>query len=284
MTKEEIKRKIIELKDDEEILEFIKSRIMELESTAQEKTVGQGYTATFDDYISSKVNYKPAASIPNSECPNLIFDDPQPYFELIKEIKDSGYNELSILGPIMFEVFNYMSSEESKENDISTTNDRSMLYYSAMKKGIKNISIKEFHDNKCALCSENAGLAHNIFKLLGIDSEVVIGKRNTEPHAYNFIFPRGYNSGPVILFDPSFVINFKNNKGDFYGFGYFKVLTTEEYNNLISGNDVYINLDETVNKLYNSNVETLSGFVPKYENANYSVDIKLQLKRSNGSR
>ena len=54
MSKEEIKKKILELRTDEEIVSFIKLRIEELESIAQEKTVGQGYTVIFDDYISSK--------------------------------------------------------------------------------------------------------------------------------------------------------------------------------------------------------------------------------------
>ena len=42
MSKEEIKKKILELRTDEEIVSFIKLRIEELESIAQEKTVGQG--------------------------------------------------------------------------------------------------------------------------------------------------------------------------------------------------------------------------------------------------
>lgn len=58
MSKEEIKKKILELRTDEEIVSFIKLRIEELESIAQEKTVGQGYTVIFDDYISSKVKFK----------------------------------------------------------------------------------------------------------------------------------------------------------------------------------------------------------------------------------
>ena len=37
MTKEEIKKKILELKTDEEIMSFINFRIAELESIAQEK-------------------------------------------------------------------------------------------------------------------------------------------------------------------------------------------------------------------------------------------------------
>ena len=42
----------------EEIMSFINFRIAELESIAQEKIVGQDYTITFDDYISSKYSIK----------------------------------------------------------------------------------------------------------------------------------------------------------------------------------------------------------------------------------
>ena len=45
-----------------------------------------------------------------------------------------------------------------------------------MNTGRESLSIKEFHKNKYAFCSENTGLAHNIFKILGIDSQFVIGK------------------------------------------------------------------------------------------------------------
>ena len=53
----------------------------------------------------------------------------------------------------------------------------------------KQLSIKSVRDNECAFCSEKAGMAHNLFKFLGIDSEVVCGARGTEMHAYNFIYP-----------------------------------------------------------------------------------------------
>lgn len=39
MTKEEINKRIFELKDEEEIREFVKLRIAELEDIAEEKTV-----------------------------------------------------------------------------------------------------------------------------------------------------------------------------------------------------------------------------------------------------
>lgn len=285
MTKEEIKKKILELKTDEEIMSFINFRIAELESIAQEKIVGQDYTITFDDYISSKVKFKPVASLNNKECPNLIYDDILPYFELIKElaIEKTYLNELFLFTPLMFEIFNYMSSKENKDNIDDTLIERHLLYFNAMNTGRENISIKEFHKNKYAFCSENTGLAHNVFKILGIDSQFVIGKRNNENHAFNIVFPKGYGNSPAVLFDSSYTIDFINDRGSKYSFGYFKVLTQEEYNNMLSGNSTPINLDGSVNNLIRY-YPMLSGCNASFENASYSIGLGEQLREENGNK
>ena len=44
MTKEEINKKIFELQSEEEIINFVKERLKELEINSEEKTVGQNYT------------------------------------------------------------------------------------------------------------------------------------------------------------------------------------------------------------------------------------------------
>lgn len=284
MSKEEIKQKILELKTDEEIESFISLRIAELESIAQEKIVGQDHTITFNDYISSKVKFKPVASLKNKECPNLIYDDTLPYFELIKELatNQSYLNELYLFTPLMFEIFNYMSSKENKDNIEDTLIERQLLYFNAMNTGKENISIKEFHKNKYAFCSENTGLAHNIFKILGIDSQFVIGKRNNENHAFNIIFPNGYGNSPAVLFDASYTIDFTNDLGNRYSLGYFKVLTPEEYNNMLSGKSTPINLQGSANNLIRY-YPTLSNYTASFEDASYSIGLGDPLKIENSS-
>ncbi len=285
MTKEEIKKRILELKTDEEIMSFINFRIAELESIAQEKIVGQDYTIIFDDYISSKVKFKPVASLKKKECPNLIYDDILPYFELIKELaKEKTYlNELFLFPLLMFEIFNYMSSKENKDNIGDTLIERQLLYFNAMNTEKENVSIKEFHKNKYAFCYENTGLAHNVFKILGIDSQFVIGKRNNENHAFNIIFPNGYGNSPAVLFDASYTIDFINNRETKYSFGYFKALTQEEYNNMLFGNSTPINLDGSVNNLIRY-YPILSDCNASFENASYSIGLGEQLKEENGNK
>ena len=235
MTKEEINKRIFELKDEEEIREFVKLRIAELEQIAEEKTVGQNYTDSFSDYISSKVHYKPAEKFNDAECPDLVYDDIEPYVNLIKAIKESSwYNELSLFTTIFFEVYKYLPSD-----DIGL--GRYFTY--ASHKGDK-VSIKDVRDNRVAFCSEKSGLAHNMFKLLGIDSEVVVGARDSEMHAYNLVYPKGYGNFPVAIYDPSHFVSFMNGDKKL-SFGYYKTLTEEEYNSLIMGEPHRIDLTKT---------------------------------------
>lgn len=280
MDKEQIKEKIKNFKSDEEISNFIKERILFLETQSTEQIIGQFYTDTFNDFISSKIHYKSVASSNRLNFPNLVFDDITPYFELIKELSESKdyLNELFLFTPLMMNIFNYLSSKESKSNIEDTLYDRHRLYWDYMTKGESEISIKEFHKQKCGFCSENAGLAHNIFKILGIDSQLVIGKRNDENHAYNIVFPRGYGNQPAVLFDPSYSIDFKMENGCKYSTGYFKVLTIDEYNNMLAGNGTHIDIGSSVATLIRYYPNQLTGLIPNYENASYSIGNDSPLK------
>lgn len=202
MTKAEINKKIFELQNDEEIINFVKERLNELETNSVEKTVGQNYTDSFQDYISKKTHYKAAEKFDDYECPDLVYDDITPYINLIKELKKgTWYNELTLFTTIFFIVHEYLPSE-----DVGL--GRYMTYSSH--KG-KQLSIKTVSENGVAFCSEKSGMAHNLFKFLGIDSEVVCGARGHEMHAYNFIYPNGYENEPMVLYDTSHFVNFIND-------------------------------------------------------------------------
>ena len=99
MTKTEINKKIYELQSDEEIINFVKERLNELETSSVEKTVGQNYTDSFQDYISQKTHYRAAEKFDRCECPDLVYDDITPYINLIKdanfEIPDEIISQLN---------------------------------------------------------------------------------------------------------------------------------------------------------------------------------------------
>ena len=282
--KEEIKKRILSFKSDQEILEFIKNRIIELEQNLVPEKIGFGYKNIYNDYISSEIKYIVGHSFFKDDFPSLVFDDVTPYFELIKQLSKSKeyYNELYLFTPLMYEVFNYLSSTERRVNALDTARKRDKLYLNALRNQKSTISIKEFHDEKLGLCGENAGIAHNLFKILGIDSQLVIGKRNDEEHAFNIVFPRGYDSTPAVLFDPSHTINFKSEEQKNYSLGYFKVLTSEEYNKMISGGTISIDLEGSVNNLFRY-YPMLSGCVASYEKANYSILLDQSLNLNNES-
>ena len=235
MAKDEIRNKIISLKSDEEIKTFVESRIAELENNSVEATVGQGYTDSFSEYISEKVHYKAAAKIKDKECPDLLYDDLTPYYNLVKELNKNGnYAVLTLFTTIFYIVYNYLPSD-----DIGL--GRALTYFSHQE---KHLSIKTIRENGCAFCSEKAGMAHNLFKFLGIDSEVICGARDKELHAFNMIYPNGYDNEPMILYDPSHFVEFI--KGDKkISLGYFKAFKKEDYEFFKQGIPTELDLSKT---------------------------------------
>lgn len=235
MTKDEIRNKIISLKSDNEIKAFVESRIAELENNSVEATVGQGYTDSFSEYISDKVHYKAAAKIKDKECPDLVYDDLTPYYNLVKELNKNGnYAVLTLFTTIFYIVNDYLPSD-----DIGW--GRALTYFSHQE---KHLSIKTIRENGCAFCSEKAGMAHNLFKFLGIDSEVICGARGKDLHAFNMIYPNGYGNEPMILYDPSFFVDFiKNDKK--ISLGYFKAFKKEDYESFKQGIPTELDLSKT---------------------------------------
>lgn len=266
MTKEEINKKIFELQSDEDIAKFVDERLAELEANSEEKTVGQNYTDSFQDYISQKIHYKAVKRFNDSECPDLVYDDKTPYINLIKNIKiNTWYSELTLFTTIFYTIHDYLPS-------VADEYDRWFIYQSY--KG-KRLSIKTISEEKVSFCSEKAGMAHNMFKFLGIDSEVVCGGRGNAPHAYNFVYPHGYGNEPMVLYDPSHFLNFV--KGDKkISFGFYKVFKKQDYEKLKSGIPVQIDLSKTeerYRKLYGCN-GLLDGYTFEYEMPTYIYGIE----------
>jgi hypothetical protein len=258
MNKEEINETICNLQSEEEIIDFVNKRIGELEESSRETTVGQNYTTTFREYISQKTHYKPGNRFEDGECPDLVYDDLTPYIDLLKSIKKRNwYNELTLFTTIFYDVYNYLPSD-----DIGL--ERAFTY---MSKKDGRLSIKEIKDNSCAFCSEKAGMAHNLFKFLDIDSELVCGYRNDEMHAYNLVYPNGYGNEPMIIYDPSFFVHF-DKEGSRINLGYFKALKRDDYEKILRGEAIPIDISKT-EKMYRdylniSDEYTFTGDSPTY--------------------
>ncbi len=261
MTKEEISNTILSLHTDEEIVDFVERRIDELEENSIETTVGQNYTVSFREYISKKTHYKAGDRFERGECPDLVYDDIIPYINIVKVIRKNGwYTELFLFTAIYFELEGYSPID----SDLGALATRAFTYLENIG---KRVSIKQIRDKGCAFCSERAGMAHNIFKFLGVDSEVVIGYRDSERHAYNLVYPNGYGNEPMVIFDPSFSVKFiKKDHG--LAAGYFKALRREDYEKLMSGAPIKIELSKTeknYRQFYDLGEEYIfSGDTPSY--------------------
>ena len=235
MTKNDIHNAIDRIQSNEGIESFVKTRIQELEDNSIETTVGQNYTTIFREYISEKTHYKPGERLKDAECPDLVYDDLTPYVDLVKTIKKSGgYDSFALFTLIFFNVYNYLPSEEADM-------ERAFTYLSNKD---KRVSIKQISEESCASCSEKAGMAHNLFKFMGIDSEVVCGYRDSKKNAYNIIYPRGYDNEPIVFYDPSFFVSF-NNENSKQSFAYYQILQKDDYEKLLAGEPIKIDLTET---------------------------------------
>ncbi|HJJ16862.1 MAG TPA: hypothetical protein OIM63_02075 [Bacilli bacterium] len=235
MNKNDIFNIINNLNTEDEIIEFVRNRINELEDNSRECTIGQGYTDSYNGYISSKVHYKAVASTKKFSAPDLVYDDMEPYISIVKEIKNKSYNELILFTTFFHYIYNYL------KNDDLLGMERVATYMLSKK---DKISIKEVKENECAFCSEKSGQVHNLFKFLGMDSQLITGYRNDEPHAFNIVYPNGYGNEPMFLYDVSHQVKFSNDEKSF-SFGYFMGLNKEKYLNLMSGNPFQIDLTKT---------------------------------------
>ena len=84
-------------------------------------------------------------------------------------------------------------------------------------------------DNKCAQCYEKAGLAHNLFKFLGFDSELAYGYRDGQAYAFNIIYPNGYDNDTALIFDSTSYVEFEKDNIT-YPYAYFEQFKLEDLN------------------------------------------------------
>lgn len=259
MTKKEINKAICSMTDDQ-IEDFVKKRIQELEEESTETVVGQDCTTVFREYISEKTHFKAGPKLKNRDFPDLVYDDITPYINLIKEIrKNSCYYELTLFTTILAVVLDYLPSDRD-----SVCRAATYLWDKS-----ERVSIKQVRNNKCAVCVEKSGMAHNMLKFLGVDSEVVIGYRNTEAHAYTIVYPFGYGNEPMVIYDPSFYVVFtKKGQEEKKAYGYFKAMRREDYEKLMSGLPVKMELsktEENYRRLYDLGDEyVFEGDTPTY--------------------
>lgn len=274
MTFEEIKEVIRTLRTEEQIREFVNLRIEELEKTSVETTAGVEYTDTFDDFIGSKVHFKTIPRIGEEKLalPDLVYDDYEPYCEVIKRIieRNTEDNEYTIYTSIGIILEQYFCGAKDELSSTDRAIEKVRVYVGAFNNGVSKISMKAFKKSNLMISTEIAGLIHNIYKILGIPSQFVIGKINGELHAFNIIFRYGYNHFPAALFDYSCPITLvAPEQNAMASFPLASELTEEDYNKMLNGEEVKIDTDNLV-ELYKK-VKPLENSTLVSGNLTYSI-------------
>lgn len=251
MTFEEIKEVIRNLKTDEQIRKFVNLRIEELEKTSVDTTAGVEYTDTFDGYIGSKVHFKNLPRIGETKLvlPELVYDDYEPYYEIIRLLsKGNGeYNEYTIIASIAIVLEKYFYGEKDGKSPMDRAVERAEVYMDALNNGKSQISITSFKKTNHKVCGEVSGLIQNIYKILGIPSQLVIGKINGVLHAFNIIFRYGYNQFPAALVDYTDPIELSaTEQNAVASFPLISGLDEETYSKLLKGEEVEINPDALI--------------------------------------
>ena len=261
MSKEQVHEAVIGIENREEASAFVRDRMRQLETTTAEKTVGQNYTDSFRDYIGGKIHYKAADRMMGMEMPDLVYDDEEPYVALVEKMsKNPNYDERNLFNEITFAVLDYFGAEADAL--------RRMDCYSNDFGG--TLSVKDIRDNHAAFCSERAGMAHNMFKVFGVASELVAGYRGNEPHAYTVVYPKGYDEGNPIIFDVSNPVKFyEGDEKTYRPMGAYQVLRGENKDKFLNGGEIQTDFSEAAamwQKMYGSYFD---GTTPKCEPATY---------------
>lgn len=252
MLSKEMSQRIGELKSDEEINSFIVERIKTLESGAEAIAIEAEPGLIFDDFIGNKVKYSSLNGY--YSIPSIVYDDFTPYVNMIKLIRDSfpRYGFIGVLHGVFRGVYDYMGTQATDEKEKL----RKAIYFYTQKQGIDFVSVKDFSDNKCGFCSENAGLSHNMFKVLGIDSQLIGGFKIyqgiREKHAFNLVYPQGYSIHKRLLFDPSHFINFQDQNEVKKSFPYFIKVSEEEYDYMRAGVTTHLDIESTIDLIEGS--------------------------------
>ncbi len=269
MTNKEIFDRICSCESQEDVETLVNERIEELENNSKEETMGQGYTDIYRGFISSKVHYK-AAKKRKEECPDLVYDDISDYVDLINDIRKSkSYNLTSLFTSMFFSI---------NDNLPSTGDERDRLFVYMSNASRSKVSIKDIKKESCAYCAEKAGMSHNMFKFLGYDSELICGQRNGVNHAYNIVFPNGYDNTPAIIYDPSHHIDYVNHLGHKISFGYFIELEDSQYELMLVGNMIDLNLDKSASRLeyFYGVSDKLPNYKVQEENVEYGIGLRIK--------
>lgn len=222
---------------DEEIDSFIEKRVSVL-SNSKEKEIGFGTDITcYDGFLDDKVKANVSCEFLlvngyiETYMSSIKFDDNEMYKYLIKEMREND----GVYLPVKKAVRKYLDLDSLTRRSGQYRVTRSMVYHQYSSTMNKPLSIRQFHDNKCAMCVEVAGVTQNMLKFLGIESDyVIIGEKDNDFHAFNIVYPNGRDNRAVLY-------DFSTNYG---GHPFVCVLSDDKKELLLSNKKITITSEE----------------------------------------
>lgn len=173
----------------EDFKAYLKNRIQMLDKTSAKTIIGPDTSCyIYNDYIGTNTSIQCSVNLLDEV--DLLFsymqyDGDNRILELIyNNITNSEYNEITLLLPF-FQMTLLDSLGLSNSNG-----EREKILDENAKKG-KRTTYSEIRNKLLCMCIEKAVLFHNIYKILGFDSQVFFGSIEKEGipsiHAYNII-------------------------------------------------------------------------------------------------
>lgn len=251
------------LKNNKDIEQFIKYRLFILENKDIDKIgINTGVTI-YSDFLGDKITYNIGATINDDtekikELFKLKFDDNNIYKKLIKVIRNNSGNQLldNPYYAVYIVIRKYLSYVNLSKIPKRLKNRRDLVYIRQNKFTSEPVSLKKFHWNRLSMCAECAGAAHNMFKFLGLDCDLVTGgisginhQTLHELHAFNILYPEGRDTY-AIIFDSSYISDPIENPTIFY-------IDKETKEDLLSYKKIIVN-EKNITKGYK---KTLGFFV-----------------------
>lgn len=191
------------LENEEQIKEFVMSRLEKLESNSEKRKIDKNNNGRLigtitDGYINSN---SPIFS--SYMVDPFYMNDATLYIEFIKSIKGKNLNNplqfFHELQDFMIEAFGFKGNQAIRERVYLQERDDSQ------------ISIADFYKNNSALCSERSAAVQNLAEFCGIKSYLVFGKLilegKEEEHAFNIFQMK---DGTLVLYDSTNPVTLSN--------------------------------------------------------------------------
>lgn len=191
------------LENEDQIKEFVMSRLEELENNSEKRTIDKNNNGLLIGTITEGYINSNSPIVTSYMVDPFYMNDATLYIEFIKSIKGKNLNNplqfFHELQDFTIEAFGFKGNQTIRENVYLQEREDSQ------------ISIADFYKNNSALCSERSAAVQNIAEFCGIKSYLVFGKLSSEgkeeEHAFN-IFQM--SDGTKILYDATNPVSLNN--------------------------------------------------------------------------